>query len=319
MIYVEMHGRLGNQLFQYAAARSLQIKTNQDICISFNKVIGVNTEGNVGWDNSLVDFNVSEYRLYNKKGNIFKELDTFKQIVCILYAISYKPYMNNINKWYMFQKKWCPFLDKLGIRWLVNGYYNFINNNENDILINGAFEAAEYFDDIREYLLKEITPIHKELDSNKTLYEVIRNTNSVCVSLRHFQLSGNQRDMYDVCSKEYYNSAIIEMKKRVSNPHFIFFSDDLDWIQTIIDTDGLSFTMETQGNPLWEKLRLMYSCKHFIIPNSTFAWWAQYLGRSKDKIVISPEKWFNNDFLSPLISDKWIRIGYDGQVKNVNG
>jgi len=40
MIKVQMHGRLGNQLFQYAYARKIQIETGQKICICFCKIEG---------------------------------------------------------------------------------------------------------------------------------------------------------------------------------------------------------------------------------------------------------------------------------------
>jgi hypothetical protein len=49
------------------------------------------------------------------------------------------------------------------------------------------------------------------------------------------------------------------------------------------------------NNPDYEELRLMYSCKHFIISNSTFSWWAQYLGEYDKKIVVAPSKWNNKD------------------------
>lgn len=60
--------------------------------------------------------------------------------------------------------------------------------------------------------------------------------------------------------------------------------------------------------PVYETLRLMYSCKHFIISNSTFSWWGQYLSRNDHKIVISPSKWNNDDFDTPLLEDEWIKL-----------
>lgn len=38
----------------------------------------------------------------------------------------------------------------------------------------------------------------------------------------------------------------------------------------------------------------MSQCKHFIISNSTYVWWAQHLSDYPDKIVIAPDRWRNN-------------------------
>ena len=99
-------------------------------------------------------------------------------------------------------------------------------------------------------------------------------------------------------------------------PHiekFIVFSDDIKWCKENINFDGnIEFS---EGRNELQDLSLMASCGHHIIANSTFSWWAAYLGHNPDRIVITPsaKTWFGpssgvkqpvNDLLLP----NWIQI-----------
>ena len=121
----------------------------------------------------------------------------------------------------------------------------------------------------------------------------------------------NRKNLY-VCTPEYFENAIKLMQKKVPKAKFFVFSDDVEWCK-----NNMNFpkgTMYESGtDPVWEKLRLMYSCKHYIISNSTFSYWAQYLSRNDKKIVIAPKSWGNNlykndDELIDIYQDNWILI-----------
>ena len=83
------------------------------------------------------------------------------------------------------------------------------------------------------------------------------------------------------------------MKELKGECQFYVFSDDIEWTRQNIKCDGATYVDKTGSEFI--DLALMMKCKNFIIPNSTFSWWAQYLSNAPDKIVIAPEIWLNDE------------------------
>lgn len=314
MIYLDMRGRLGNQLFQYAYSRYLKEKTGKEICIKFQTKPQFGKYGQDGWENSLRYFKTQSFKEYKGQVPLWASKTSFLQLLFgVVFFILYRFTVDSskINESSYKQLKWCSVLNKLGLFWLYNGYYHFNNYKRENIFLKGNFESPLYFNSIRAILLEEFTPVHDPLTQNRGLYDEINNTNSVCVSIRSFseiQSNVTVSNLYNVCTRTYFDEAIKQASEKISNPHFIIFSDNIEWAKNNLPIIGFKVTYETEGNPVWEKLRLMYSCKHFILSNSTFSWWAQYLSRNDNKIVIAPKRWFNDDYLSPLIDSTWITI-----------
>lgn len=303
---VKISGRLGNQMFQYATVKAFKKRynINEEIEIDFslNKV----QEKNDGFEDSLQYFNINDYRVVNET-----KMNMEQNIIFSLYRLNRKivnlDKRNYYDKNMKLQKRWQKILNKFGIYHYLYGYYDFKNSNSKNKIFEGYFESNKYFDNIRAELLRDFTPKQGELEHNKELYNIIKNTDSVCVTVRRGDfLNSNNKGRFYICTPEYFGEAIKKMCNIIDNPQFVVFSDDVEWCK-----DNMEFpegTLYEKGNdPVWEKLRLMYSCKHFIISNSTFSWWAQYLSTNDKKIVIAPKKWSNEgEYWKDLYQKNWI-------------
>lgn len=308
MIYLQMSGRLGNQFFRYAAARALQIKYYPDEKIVINYQQKVN--GDSSFYNMLRDYNVQDFE-EDSAGSVLAHYTSLSQkLICFPYLVGMKKIKpEQMNEQVKYEQQWEKLLNKYGVYWFRRGGWKLSKSSQKDKFLSGNFEDPIYFDDVRETIVKEFTPKHPIIEKNIDLLNQITSTNSICISVRRGDFKSNStfKSLHSLCTKDYFLTAIEKIKCIVENPVFFMFSDDIQWVRENVNTGCLTY-YEDGTDPVWEKLRLMSACKHFIISNSTFSWWVQYLSRNEDKIVVSPSRWFNNDYKSPLIDEKWIKI-----------
>lgn len=309
MIYVEMNGRLGNQMFRYAFARMIQLQGGMDepLCFDFKNIFAEEKKGEMpGWEDSLRHFQTVPYTYYEKEGKlIWNETSLWEKAVLGIEMLGDRMFVrgrgaNERLKWRRHFLKW---QNRRGLYLLFVGYdYPFTWVKKRKIAA-APFECARYCEEIRETLQKEFTPRYPVLEKNREMMHRIENTNSVCITIRR----GNylQYKALDVCTVGYFERAAEKMKELVEDPVFFIFSDDVEWAKEHLAIDG-EVHYESGDDPVWEKLRLMYSCSHFIISNSTFSWWAQFLGKDPQKKVIAPDHWFNGEYQPPLYEDGWI-------------
>ena len=305
-------GRLGNQMFQYAYCRAIKEKTGGSLAFNFDKVYQQKelNKNEVGFEDSLQYFNVDNYDTFT--GNEIDYYGNFVQV--LIYRIF------QVIGHILFPNQTCYNLYRhLGLFFYCDAHQDFYKDIalikkksifHKLVICYDYLESPSFFNDIRPILLHDFTPKQPPLEYNKKLYDIIESHNSVCVSIRRGDyLNPKYADRFFICDETYIANAIEKIKQLIKDPVLIFFSDDIKWVEENIKTELPSY-YESGNDPIWEKLRLMYSCKHFIISNSTFSWWAQYLSRNDKKIVVSPDHWFKDS--SPdnhhLISYNFITI-----------
>ncbi len=302
-------GNLGNQMFQFAAAKYLAVKYAQKYNCTEPQIL-IELGGSFKNDN-LADFN-AKYTIVNKSKRSLVQLFLRNAMHFIRYAVL----KADVDKVQKFQKTIQKLLNYFGVYYYSYGYYPFKIKQKKYSCIEGYFETPLYSDEIKEIIIESFTPVHAENKENAKLYDAIRNTNSVCVSVRRgdFVTGENDANAQDcnVCTINYFEYAIKYCKENLNNPVFFFFSDDVQWVKENFDfIDNEEVYFESGNDAVYEKLRLMYNCKNFIMSNSTFSFWAQYLSQSENKLVIAPNRWRNVTKNDEIYMKNWVCIGTD--------
>jgi hypothetical protein len=263
ILLLNLVGGLGNQLFQYACCRNLAEKYNAFLIIETGSY----------WDGfrkpSITNYNVKA-RFYEDKFfgrlkraglNIYK---SFKRAGLLQEIIeppnfSYTPQLLVVHK--------------------------------NLITIRGFWQSEEYFKNIRDALINELTP---KVPINSKDIKWLQYAETVAVHVRRTDYLTDDR--YGFIGMEYYRRSFNSIAEKISNPYFIIFSDDIDWCKKNF-TDlhpSIIFHEEKNYKEDFHELLIMSYCKHQIIANSSFSWWAAWLNCNNNKIIIRPSRPFRD-------------------------
>ena len=293
MINLNICCGLGNQMFQYAYARAISEEFNDpDIIVNsyfrlyfkmYSRIINGSPEDAVNMlDFFVLNDNVRE--ISEAKGRV---KGFFQFIPCTLTRLGiYNPKitaekykkLTSKGKFKVFEQEYT--------------YYEHSHKcNSKNKSVLGWFQSEKYFQKIRPILLKEFQFKSPLSNKNQEMINELSSCNSVCVHVRRGDLTNPHYSWYSTCNEDYYKEGMKYIAERIENPVFYIFTnnhDDVEWIKHNYDFE-FPVKYVDLGNSGYDDMRLMYSCKHFVISKSTFSWWGSYMSQNPDKIVVAPE------------------------------
>lgn len=182
-----------------------------------------------------------------------------------------------------FERKCMNLFNKNGLFLLNDGYYPLPKSLPKNTFFDGYFQSPSYFDDIKRELLNELTPKRKLSEKEIEFLEEIQDSESVCVTIRLGDYLNNST--HQVCTKEFFEEAMDKMKEMHPNCKFYIFSDEIEKAEKIFNFK-YPVVFDSGKTEDIISLKIMSNCKHFIISNSSFSWWAQYLSQYKIKQLL---------------------------------
>lgn len=287
-IVVRFQGGLGNQMFQYAFGRALSMRSGMELYLDPSPL--------------------------NPKKNRGYQLDAF--ILSAKVADSRKiQYL--ITPHFIIRKKLWKAL-KIPFKYADTHileknfpYDKDIASRKTSAYFDGYWQTEKYFGDCKDTIRQDFSFRNEEALRRHVQYEEVLNSNSVSIHIRRGDYVKNPkyRKRLYVCKLEYYKNAMKYLSERFENLTFYIASDDHEWVKNNFEISKHIKLIESK-NAL-EDLYIMSKCKHNIISNSSFSWWAAWLNSNENKRVLAPDIWFNPcakiDFRD-IVPDSWIKI-----------
>jgi putative LPS biosynthesis related alpha-1,2-fucosyltransferase len=278
MIVNIITGGLGNQMFQYAAARALSIRNNTALVL--NTKLGFKRDTTYHRVFALDKLNVkySQNRLLSfdfPGGDILEKLSRRlgRHILC---------------PWYKFISD-----KKVTSEDLIKNAHKYRN-----VILFGYFMHQKYFEDQLDVIQNDFSLTQPVPHIVQRYIDEIDNFDGVtiAVGIRVYQEINDEsvRNRFFYAQADFYNKAMAYCFSKYGKVRFLIFTQKTDWAKENLDLHKYDCqfveTGSTDSTAVFDMM-LMSKCCHFIISNSTFYYWGAYLSQNPKKEIIAPKRW----------------------------
>ena len=269
MIITKISDGLGNQLFMYACGYAAAQRLHTKLML----------------DTSFIDTN--NLRCYELDKLNIKYDKRFSTEWLKLYPLKvfYRKIVRGwmLSRYTMFKEKETYHFDP-----------EYLNIKDNTYLY-GYWQSEKYFRDYRKDLLQMFTPRYELSSGCREYINKTNNCNSVAVHVRR----GDYVKIGICLDESYYFCAFEHLEQRMNEITYFVFSDDMEYARQLFKNAQrkIEYVQYTPANLTLDDFFIMKACKHIIMANSSFSWWAAWLNDNPDKQVLYPRtSWAGTDF-----------------------
>lgn len=292
MVIAQITGGLGNQLFQYAAAKALSLHHGVPLLLEISSFYRTELpELEVPRDFELTHFTGIKEQIASPEDVHF--LVDIKRRTFLPKSII-PAYKRNIY---------------------VEPHYHFDKNffkSRKNVFLKGGWQSEKYFKSyekqIRKLLQLDESLVRNVIEKGNE----IKQQNAVSVHVRRGDYLRKKiiHEWHGVMDKDFYSQAFDLLRSKIKDFKTYYFSDDVEWVkQNLLSiADGEIVSTNTRSH--YEDLYIMSQCRYNIIANSSFSWWAAWLNDRPGKIVIGPKKWFDKGpkDTQDIVPEDWYKI-----------
>jgi hypothetical protein len=313
-------GGLGNQLFQYSAARYLAKNAEKITLISDAGLPRINNVGKpvifdlIGKESNLINsHDIGRFR------SIFAKISN----VLLRVNLSQKKSLNNFIVRELLSAVSQLILSlilKKNVRILVcrgHGYTLFNSTSKSSVLLIGYFQSYEYANVIRTELQDSLKIIQKEVLSQRLHFDIECPPSSLVVHIRR----GDYLKEHEIgcLSDEYFANLVNYVLNTDRYNEVWFFVEDPGMADFLIKMNVAKVhVFSSHFFDTIETLALMTMGAGYIISNSTFSWWGAFLNERHlpDSRKLAPSPWYAKlEQPKLLIPSEWEKVTSDWMIK----
>ena len=296
-VKVQLVGGLGNQLFGYFLALSLAEKYSTNCVVYRPRYSSGETNHNVG---------LEVFKLSDKPKVVFKDLAYFIwSFDRVLNFLSKKSKKLQFLFWHIFRNYFSTEV----------GFDEQVYRVKPGIKIHGYYQSYKYVSELPKEDVRQNLKLKKNSPWYSDISRVAEQTRPIFLHFRRGDYVNVDRTV-GIISLDYYENAIKFLRTKGNSSNIWIVSDDIQEVQEIISNNEylnrslnkwVCVSPPKDSDPA-ESLLLMTFGSAIVTANSTFSWWAAFLGE-EDRTIISPIPWFKslND-PDKLIPNNWVRI-----------
>ena len=298
-VLVRLQGGLGNQMFQYAIGRALSARSGGRLILDLTFLLDRASREGL----TFRDYELGAFAGIQPKFTRLSRLALKVHGATIYFRLS--QILTHVKK----LLGWQHYVRESSYEYLPE-----ILKLRGSIYLDGYWQSPKYFADMEAWMRRELALQPPDEKAAHSLGEEIDESESVAVHIRRgdFVSVPSAMRTHGFIGLAYYHEAMNLIACKTEQPTFYFFSDDIEWcMENVVTAHRHVFVGRRFGNrksvtDLW----LMSRCRHFIISNSTFSWWAAWLSEREEKIVVAPRVWAREEDKAPkdLIPSSWLRL-----------
>ncbi|MCH7225727.1 alpha-1,2-fucosyltransferase [Haloferula sp. A504] len=133
--------------------------------------------------------------------------------------------------------------------------------------LNGYWQSEAYFADIANSLRRELQP---PASGDDELERGLQTGDTVMLHIRRIRYAPR-------LDSGYYTRGIHAAAETLDSPRFEVFGDDLDWARERLEFGDHPVRFHDPADDELIDFRRMTLCRHAIVANSSFSWWAAWL------------------------------------------